>query len=226
MNSIHDSFMYFWECITGVLEDNKARMLRLATFVTLLIGMIWAAWNYFEASTISDTNEEGGYLEAEMRVQQAAAQRENQTLKKIAEVAAAVNTMRNGGLAIAESMNGMNRRLFNIDGFNDFGMENISGTGTADEFVDMVNSTASNPAPSQQEQQKQQEVQVSVKAVMLSDKSKIAIVDAGGKKGVIIRVGSEIPGGVGRVVRIKSNGLTVRNQITRQEKEYLIKQLE
>ena len=214
--------MYFWECITGVLEDNKARMLRLATFVTLLIGMIWAAWNYFEASTISDTNEEGGYLEAEMRVQQAAAQRENQTLKKIAEVAAAVNTMRNGGLAIAESMNGMNRRLFNIDGFNDFGMEDISGTGTGtgDSFVDAVNATASNPAPTQQEQQ---EVQLSVKAVMLSDKSKIAIVDTGGKKGVIIRVGSELPGGVGRVVRIKPNGLTVRNQITRQEKEYLIK---
>ena len=222
MNSIHDSFMYFWECITGVLEDNKARMLRLATFVTLLIGMIWAAWNYFEASTISNTNEEGSYLEAEMRVQQAAAQRENQTLKKIAEVAAAVNTMRNGGLAIAESMNGMNRRLFNIDGFNDFGMEDISGTGTGtgDSFVDAVNATASNPAPTQQEQQ---EVQLSVKAVMLSDKSKIAIVDTGGKKGVIIRVGSELPGGVGRVVRIKSNGLTVRNQITRQEKEYLIK---
>ena len=217
--------MYFWECITGVLEDNKARMLRLATFVTLLIGMIWAAWNYFEASTISNTNEEGSYLEAEMRVQQAAAQRENQTLKKIAEVAAAVNTMRNGGLAIAESMNGMNRRLFNIDGFNDFGMEDISGTGTGtgDSFVDAVNATASNPAPTQQEQQ---EVQLSVKAVMLSDKSKIAIVDTGGKKGVIIRVGSELPGGVGRVVRIKSNGLTVRNQITRQEKEYLIKQLE
>lgn len=214
--------MYFWECITGVLEDNKARMLRLATFVTLLIGMIWAAWNYFEASTISNTNEEGSYLEAEMRVQQAAAQRENQTLKKIAEVAAAVNTMRNGGLAIAESMNGMNRRLFNIDGFNDFGMEDISGTGTGtgDSFVDAVNATASNPAPTQQEQQ---EVQLSVKAVMLSDKSKIAIVDTGGKKGVIIRVGSELPGGVGRVVRIKSNGLTVRNQITRQEKEYLIK---
>ena len=217
--------MYFWECITGVLEDNKARMLRLATFVTLLIGMIWAAWNYFEASTISNTNEEGSYLEAEMRVQQAAAQRENQTLKKIAEVAAAVNTMRNGGLAIAESMNGMNRRLFNIDGFNDFGMEDISGTGTGtgDSFVDAVNATASNPAPTQQEQQ---EVQLSVKAVMLSDKSKIAIVDTGGKKGVIIRVGSELPGGVGRVVRIKPNGLTVRNQITRQEKEYLIKQLE
>ena len=214
--------MYFWECITGVLEDNKARMLRLATFVTLLIGMIWAAWNYFEASTISNTNEEGSYLEAEMRVQQAAAQRENQTLKKIAEVAAAVNTMRNGGLAIAESMNGMNRRLFNIDGFNDFGMEDISGTGTGtgDSFVDAVNATASNPAPTQQEQQ---EVQLSVKAVMLSDKSKIAIVDTGGKKGVIIRVGSELPGGVGRVVRIKPNGLTVRNQITRQEKEYLIK---
>ena len=222
MNDLHDSLIYFWECLTGVIEDNQARLLRISAFVTLLIGIIWAAWNYFEASTISNTNEEGSYLEAEMRVQQAAAQRENQTLKKIAEVAAAVNTMRNGGLAIAESMNGMNRRLFNIDGFNDFGMEDISGTGTGtgDSFVDAVNATASNPAPTQQEQQ---EVQLSVKAVMLSDKSKIAIVDTGGKKGVIIRVGSELPGGVGRVVRIKSNGLTVRNQITRQEKEYLIK---
>ena len=218
MNEIHDSFVYFWECITGVLEDNKARMLRLAAFVTLLIGMIWAAWNYFEASSFSNLNEDGDYLEMEMRAQQASAQRENQTLKKIAEVASTVNEMRNGGLAIAESLNGMNRRLFNIDGFNELGMENLSGTGDA--FVDSVNATASNPAPNQE----QQEVhEVAVRAVMLSDKNKIAVVDAGGKKGVIVRPGSELPGGIGRVVRIKSNGLTVRNKLTKQEIEYLIK---
>ena len=219
MNSINDSFMYFWECITGVLEDNKARMLRLAAFVTLLIGMIWAAWNYFEASTISDTNEEGSYLEAEMRVQQAAAQRENQTLKKIADVAATVNAMRNGGLAIAESLNGMNRRLFNLDGFDTSGMENLSGT--RDSFVDTVNATHSNPAPTQEQPQEVHEV--AVRAVMLSDKDKIAVVDAGGKKGIIVRPGQELPGGAGRVVRIKLTGLTVRNQLTKQETEYQIK---
>jgi hypothetical protein len=222
MNNIHDSFIYFWECITGVLEDNKAKILRISAFVTLLIGMIWAAWNYFEASTISNTREEGSYLEAEMRAQQVAAQRENQTLKKIAEAAAAINTMRNGGLAIAESMNGMNRRLFNIDGFNEFGMENLSGTGTTgDSFVDSVNATRSNPAPSQE--QPQEVYEVFVRAVMLSDKTKIAVIDAGGKKGVIVRLGQELPGGFGRVVRIKSNGLTVRNKLTKQEVEYLIK---
>lgn len=223
MNSIHDSFIYFWECITGVLEDNKARMLRISAFATLLIGMVWAAWNYFEASTISNTNEEGSYLEAEMRVQRVAAQRENQTLNKIAEVAAAVNAMRNGGLAIAESLNGMNRRLFNIDGFNELGMENLSGTGnTGDSFVDTVNATRSNPAPTTQEQP-QEVYAVSVRAVMVSDKTKIAVIDAGGKKGVIVRPGQELPGGFGHVVRIKSNGLTVRNKLTKQEVEYLIK---
>ena len=219
MNSIRDSSIYFWECITGVLEDNKAKMLRLAAFITLLIGMIWAAWNYFEASTISDTDEDGAYLEAEMRVQQAAAQRENQTLKKIADLANTVNNMRNGGLAIAESLNGMNRRLFNIDGFNEFGMEDISGTGDA--FVDAVNATASNPVHGQQEQQEVHEV--AVHAIILSDKSKFAVVDAGGMEGLIIHVGSELPGEIGRVVRIKSNGLTVRNKLTKQEVEYLIK---
>lgn len=218
MNNINDSFMYFWECITGVLEDNKAKMLRISAFVTLLIGMIWAAWNYFEASSTSNLNEDGDYLEAEMMVQQANTQRENQTLRKIAEAAETVIAMRNGGLAIAESLNGMNRRLFNIDGFNEFGMENLSGTG--DSFVDAVNATPSNPAPAPE----QQEVhEVFVRAVMLSDKNKIAVVDAGGKKGIIVRPGQELPGGVGRVVRIKTNGLTVRNQSTKQEVEYLIK---
>ena len=219
MNEIHDSFVYFWECITGVLEDNKARMLRLAAFVTLLIGMIWAAWNYFEASSFSNMNEDGDYLEMEMRAQQATAQRENQTLKKIADLAATVNEMRNGGFAIADSMNGMNRRLFNIDGFNEFGMEDISGTGDA--FVDAVNATASNPVHGQQEQQEVHEV--AVHAIILSDKSKFAVVDAGGMEGLIIHVGSELPGEIGRVVRIKSNGLTVRNKHTKQEVEYLIK---
>ena len=219
MNELHDSFIYFWECITGVLEDNKARLLRISAFVTLLIGIIWAAWNYFEASTISNKTEEGAYIEAEMRAQQATAQRENQTLKKIADLASTVNAMRNGGLAIAESMNGMNRNLFNLDRYNEAGMEDLSGTGDA--FVDAVNATASNPAPNQKQEQEVHEV--FVRAVMLSDKDKIAVVDAGGKRGVIIRPGQELPGGAGRVVRIKSNGLTVRNKFTKQEVEYLIK---
>ena len=219
MNSIHDSFMYFWECITGVLEDNKARLLRIMTFATLLTGMIWAAWNYFEASAYSNLTEEGSYLEAEMLAQRASAQRENQMLQKIAEVASTVNEMRNGGLAIAEQLNGMNRRLFNIDGFNEFGMEDLSGTG--DDFVASVNATASNPATGQEQKEKVHEV--AVRAIMLSDKSKFAVVDAGGKKGVIIHVGSELPGEIGRVVRIKLNGLTVRNKLTKQEVEYLIK---
>lgn len=219
MNELHDSFIYFWECITGVLEDNKARLLRISAFVTLLIGIIWAAWNYFEASTISNKTEEGAYVEAEMRAQQATAQRENQTLKKIADLASTVNAMRNGGLAIAESMNGMNRNLFNLDRYNEAGMEDLSGTGDA--FVDAVNATASNPAPNQKQEQEVHEV--FVRAVMLSDKDKIAVVDTGGKRGVIIRPGQELPGGAGRVVRIKSNGLTVRNKFTKQEIEYLIK---
>ena len=219
MNELHDSFIYFWECITGVLEDNKARLLRISAFVTLLIGIIWAAWNYFEASTISNKTEEGAYIEAEMRAQQATAQRENQTLKKIADLASTVNAMRNGGLAIAEQMNGMNRNLFNLDRYTAAGMEDLSGTGDA--FVDAVNATASNPAPNQKQEQEVHEV--FVRAVMLSDKDKIAVVDAGGKRGVIIRPGQELPGGAGRVVRIKSNGLTVRNKFTKQEVEYLIK---
>ncbi len=219
LNNIHDSFMYFWECITGVLEDNRARLLRLAAFVTLLIGIMWAAWNYFRATTIGNTSEEGNYLEAEMRAQRAIAERENQTLKEIAELAATVNVMRNGGFAIAESMNGMNRRLFNIDGFNELGMEDLSGTDDA--FVDAMNATASHPALGHKE--KHEVHQVSVRAIMLSEKSKLAVVDAGGKKGMIIRVGSELPGGAGRVVRIKSNSLTVRNQVTKQDVEYFIK---
>ena len=222
MNDLHDALIYFWECLTGVIEDNQARLLRLSAFVTLLIGIIWAAWNYFEASTISNKSEDGDYLEAEMRAQQVTAQRENQTLKKIADVAATVNDVRNGGLAIAQSLNGMNRNLFNLDRYNEFGMEDLSGTGpTGDDFVDSVNATASNPAPAQN--QKEEVHEVFVRAVMLSDKDKIAVVDAGGKRGVIIRPGQELPGGAGRVVRIKSNGLTVRNKFTKQEVEYLIK---
>ena len=219
LNNIHDSFVYFWECITGVLEDNKARMLRFSVFITLFIGIIWAAWNYFEVSVIGNTNEEGDYFEREIRAQRAVAENENETLKKIADLAATVNDMRNGGFAIAEAMNGMNRRLFNIDGFNEFGMENLSGTG--DDFFKQVNAT---PSQSVQGHEEKHEVhEVAVRAIMLSEKSKLAVVDADGKKGIIISVGSELHGGAGRVVQIKSNGLTVRNSSTKQEIEYLIK---
>ena len=58
MEGFHEGFVSFWETLTGVLDDDRSKIIRLSCFVLLFLGIIWAGLNYFQAERISNLDED------------------------------------------------------------------------------------------------------------------------------------------------------------------------
>lgn len=201
MNSIIDSFTEFWEVLTGVFDDNKSKLIRLSCFTLLAFGIAWAAINYFKADRIADTDVEFySPSENEPRGDSAA-------LKKMANLARAVQDMKQGGEAIASAIRARHSKPFNTEGYNEMGLESLGEGGavlsqadlTALQIPEEISISSDNPAAPE----------ILVRAVMLTDKSARAIIDTAAEKNKIIKRGENIDG-LGRVTRIRRNGITVR----------------
>ena len=210
MNNFSGSVEQFWEVLTGVTNDKTSKVIRFLCFAVLIIGILWAVWNYIQANRISDTNAELDF--GDSLNYSSTRTRKNEALDKIVAVAQTVKQMRDGGEAIASALTDMNRRPFNIEGYDDMGLEALSGTFNG-------GGAALNEGISVPEQNIEPET-VYVRAIMLSEKSSYAVVDAAGARGMIVRRGSKLPGELGRVVRIKSDGITIRKD--KQETVYTI----
>ena len=78
------------------------------------------------------------------------------------------------------------------------------------------------PASEHQEAEPQRE-NIVIKAVMVSQKYKYAVIDYAQNTGYIIRQGQELPGGSGRVVRITKDGITVRPAGSNSDVNYTVK---
>ncbi len=200
MDNISAGFTEFWEILTGVLSDHRSTIIRLSCFVLLLFGGIYAVLGYFNAEKIANTNEP---LDENATFDLPFIPPSDEGLNRIAELAQTVNTMRQGSEVLASSLGGMNRNLFTIDGYNEFGLEDLSGTG-----VSTVGEDRQQPPP------------VEVKAIIISKKQRIAVMNAAGELGLIVRRGSELPAGAGRVVKITQDGVTVR--VNKEEIKYTI----
>lgn len=188
MNNIAAGFIEFWEILTGVLSDHKSTVIRLSCFALLLFGAMYAVLGYFQARRISDVDEPVNDAQfSEITIPQ-----NDTSLNRIAELARTVNAMRQGSETLAGSLDGMNRNLFTIDSYNELGFEDLSGTG--------VNAPiqAQNEIPN-----------VEVKAVIISQTSRVAVINAGGITGLIVRRGSDLPGGAGKVKDIRANKIIV-----------------
>ena len=195
MRDLQEGVVHFWETLTGVFDDDQSKLLRMMVFVMLLMGCFWASLNYFKADRIANISESLDDSPAEER-----ARGRNQTLEKLMEAARTVGTMRRGGEAIANSLSQMNTSPFNIEDYTELGLEDISGiTEFAPESV-----PESVPEPEEQRQE------MLIKALMISGKTRYAIIDYAASKGAVIHQGQELPGGGGRVVRITTEGITVR----------------
>ena len=206
MEGFHEGFVSFWETLTGVLDDDRSKIIRLSCFVLLFLGIIWAGLNYFQAERISNLDEDMDSYSAF-----SAGGHSSDTLDKLTEIAQTVGTMRRGGEAIAESLSSMNTMPFNIEGYNELGLEDLNTTAHHQQ-----GHTGSSPldeqanANQEQQQQEKQPPQIMVKALMLSGKNKYAVIDYAAQKGKVIRQGQKLPDGEGRVVRINQEGITVR----------------
>ena len=198
MHDLHEGFVYFWEILTGVMDDNRSKVLRIMSFVMLFMGCVWAGLNYFKAGKIADLDEEIEYPGTSGHVRG-----RNEAMETLMEAAKTVGTMRRGGKAIADAISEMNTNPFNIDGYNEFGLEDLSGVAEFD--------------PESVPEREENRQEVLIKALMISGRTRYAVIDYADKKGAVIRQGQELPGGGGRVVRITAEGITVREN----NKEYI-----
>ena len=212
MNLLLESFQEFWEILTGVIDDNKAKLVRLSCFTVLFLGILWAAVNYFRADRIADTNQAFDSMFLLGRRSSPNVPENRDTMNKFEALAKTISDMREGGEAIATTIAAMNSRPFNVEGVNEFGLEDLGGDRSRD--ITRLDAIAAMSGNSESQQEATEEPTapegIFVKAIMSSGKSAKAVVDAGDLKGLVVRRGDKLPGELGQVVRIKSNGITVR----------------
>ena len=202
MDEFREGFTSFWETLTGVLDDDRSKIIRLMSFAVLFLGIIWAGLNYFKAERISNLDDDIGSYSSSI-----SSGKNNETFNKLTEIAQTVGTMRKGGEAIAASLSQMNTMPFNIEGYNALGLEDLNTTANHQQGHVTEENPEEQEAPQQQEKQPPH---IMVKALMLSGRNKYAVIDYSSKKGHVIRQGQKLPDGEGRVVRINQEGITVR----------------
>lgn len=212
-----ETAVHFYEVLTGVFNDDQSKIIRIACFVVLLFGIIWGGYNYYRASLLADTETP---LEDSFFDDMPVSRGNEAALQKMADLAQAIDSVRNGASAVAMSLQQMNRMPFNLDPEGQGGIDPMAALGVNREDTPETPGTPS-ATPSQPVVQPGP---VALKMVMTTDTGeKIAVIDAGGKKAVVVRRGDKLPGGSGYVAKIKSNGITVR--LNDKEYEYEVTEL-
>ena len=189
--------------LTGVFNDDQSKIIRYVCFAVLFAGMLWAGFNYFRASLLADTNTP---LDPDMFQDTNLMPRNDSALQRIADLAQTVDTMRSAGSTLAVAMEGLHNMPFNID----------PEGGTLDPFG--AAGTGAGTIPQAAIQENPKTVPLTVKMIMTTDNGqRIAVVDAGGLKALVLRRGDELPGG-GFVRSIRPDGITVI--VNKQEVKY------
>ena len=196
-----ESAVHFYEVLTGVFNDEQSKIVRIVCFIVLLAGILWGGYSYFRASLLADTDTplEDSYF-ADMPVPRG----NEAALQRMADLAQAIDSLRNGASAVAMSLQQMNRMPFNLDPEGQGGVDPMAALGVnRDDTPQTPGATTSQPAV--------QPGPVAVKMIMTTNTGeKIAVIDAGGKKAVVVRRGDKLPGESGYVAAIRANGITVR----------------
>ena len=198
-----EAAVHFYEMLTGVFNDNQSKTVRYICFTVLFIGMVWAGFNYFRASILANTDvpiDQDLFQDTVMPTNEAAFQR-------VVELAQTIDNVRNLGATIAATLDGIHNMPFNVD----------PEGGELDPFSTTGTGVSSVPSDSTQESPKAGPM--TVKMIMTADDGqRIAVVDTGGKKAVVLRRGDEVPGGGGFIRAIRPNGVTVI--VNKQEVKY------
>ena len=170
-----------WESVTGVRTEDPAPFLRIISFIVLVIGIIWAVFNYYRTVKIADL-----YQTSYSENTPVITAKNDSEMTKLANNVRAIISMRQGGRILAASINDMNRRLFNDD-------INYSAENSPETNLTMRGNS--------------EELRVTVKAILLSGRERIAVIDLPNSRGVIIRQGVKIPEINARVLRINKDSV-------------------
>ena len=203
MNFIN-GFSDFWEILTGVVNDNKAKLIRYTCFLLLIAGILWAMFNYFRADLLVNTDDSvlsrGHYVP----------QDDGRALKRMADLAQTVEDMRHGGNAIAEAIAIVHSRPFNV-----------SGSPVKEPDSNLALSFDSQPAQVPEEEQ----TEIFVRAIMTAGDTRAAVLDLGEDfKGHVVKRGSILPKELGKITDITKDKVVIRRK--RKNYEYLVEKME
>ncbi|MBQ3456084.1 MAG: hypothetical protein IJG36_06580 [Synergistaceae bacterium] len=186
-----ETAQHFYEMLTGVFDDEQSKIFRYICFGVLLLGMIWAGWYYFRAHRLSDTNtpiDPDMYVDVQPRS-------DNAPLKRIVDLAATIDAMRSSGSSIAAALDGLHNMPFNLN--PEGGLERTQNPNEPS----TLSSTPTNVP---------QRGPVNVKMIMtVENGDNIAVIDAIGEKGLIVRKGDALSGDNGVVSSITDRGITI-----------------
>ena len=187
-----ETAQHFYEMLTGVFDDEQSKIFRYICFGILLLGMIWAGWYYFRAHRLSDTNtpiDPDMYVDVQPRS-------DNAPLKRIVDLAATIDAMRSSGSSIAAALDGLQNMPFNLN--PEGGLERTQNPNEPSTL---------NPANPTHVPQRGP---VNVKMIMTVENGEnIAVIDAAGEKGLIVRKGDALSGDNGVVSAITDKGITI-----------------
>ncbi|MBQ3585693.1 MAG: hypothetical protein IJQ08_10650 [Synergistaceae bacterium] len=186
-----ETAQHFYEMLTGVFDDEQSKIFRYICFGVLLLGMIWAGWYYFRAHRLSDTNtpiDPDMYVDVQPRS-------DNAPLKRIVDLAATIDAMRSSGSSIAAALDSLHNMPFNLN--PEGGLERTQNPNEPS----TLSSTPTNVP---------QRGPVNVKMIMtVENGDNIAVIDAIGEKGLIVRKGDALSGDNGVVSAITDRGITI-----------------
>lgn len=192
MKNLGEAFTFLLENLSGVQIGERSKLLKIIFFSVLIIGSGWAVTNYLKSEKLSDLSTE--VFDTPRR------SKNDPNIARIIERVNSVNKMRSEGNILAGSMTAMNRRLFNTDTGAD-----INGTNGE---LNLAENGAAIPDIAIPQQVTPPDVQV--KAVMTSGRNRIAVINAAGSTGLIVRRGTKLPGDSGRITAITRDSVTLR----------------
>jgi len=190
---IRKNLEILWESVTGVRTEDPAPFLRILSFIILAIGIAWAVFSYYRSVRIADLYQDSFTEIASL------SQWNDSEITQLANNVRALISMRQGGRVLAASINEMNRRLFNdeasylAENAPETAPGNLPGLPKSSDVITMPGSS--------------EELRVTVKAILLSQREKIAVIDLPNSKGVIIRQGGRIPAINARVLKINNDSV-------------------
>ena len=189
-----EAAVHFYEMLTGVFNDDQSKLIRYVCFAVLFVGMVWAGFNYFRAIVLADTEtplDEDMFQDTRPPGNEAA-------LQRVVDLAQTLDTMRSAGSSIAATLNGIHSMPFNLDPVMPETMP-ASVPETDNVYIPPAQVPEANHA-----------VPMTVRMIMTDENGRrIAVVDAGGKRAVVLKRGDEVPGGGGFVRSIRPDGITV-----------------
>lgn len=203
--------VHFYEMLTGVFNDQEAKITRYLCFGVLAAGLIFAGYSYFKTSVYSNVDrpleDSDNFLEPRANTSM---------LQRVVELARAVDGIRQAGNTIASTMESLHNMPFNLNSeAQEDPIAALSTSGASTPENSTLGISPENPGTVAS--------MLNVKMIMTDENGrKLAVADVGGEKALVLRRGDKLPDG-SFVSSIRPDGITVI--FNKQEHKYTVPEI-